>query len=258
MIGHNAMIGGKQLRLDELRGLEATIRRGLTPFFEVGHALYIIEKQEYFRDADYASFDDYCREVWQWTPRRAHQMIEAAEIISILDVENKMGLRDETASPVISETSSPDVNNCSPQNPSFFPKNEGQTRPLVKVKHQPEVAREIWGEAAEEHGNDLIARHVEQHVERRLPPKTAAPPSNSYFAPPSGEDRLKRDAKDCLYAINLLPAVLERIDPATRVSLLDDAGLQRLNVLVGQVQMWLAAVLEQLRISSYANREEPF
>lgn len=64
---------------DRLGRLENTIARGLETFVEVGLALQEIRDSRLYR-AGYATFDGYCRDRWGFTPQRAYQLIEAANI----------------------------------------------------------------------------------------------------------------------------------------------------------------------------------
>jgi len=58
---------------------EAVIERGLATFVEVGAALLEIRGHRLYRET-HATFEDYCRERWSFTDRRARYLMEAAEI----------------------------------------------------------------------------------------------------------------------------------------------------------------------------------
>ena len=67
----------------------------------------------------HSTFESYCREKWGMARRTAYQMIDAAEVVSNLDVRN-----------------------C-----AQMPASESQARPLTKL--EPEVQRMAWEEAVE-------------------------------------------------------------------------------------------------------------
>jgi VRR-NUC domain len=118
-------------RLDEL---EAIIERGLQTFVEVGLALSEIRESHLYREV-HATFEDYCRERWDFTDRRARQLIAAAEIGTMVPVEN-----------------------------------ERQARELAPLREQPERLRETWAEVRE-NNSEPTALHVREAVEKKLAPK---------------------------------------------------------------------------------------
>jgi hypothetical protein len=64
-----------------LAELEAVIERGRQTFVEVGLALLEIRARRLFRELGFATFTDYCRQRWDFTPQRAVQLIQAAEVV---------------------------------------------------------------------------------------------------------------------------------------------------------------------------------
>jgi VRR-NUC domain len=118
-------------RLDEL---EAIIERGLQTFVEVGLALSEIRESQLYREA-HATFEDYCRERWDFTDRRARQLIAAAGIGTMVPV-----------------------------------RNERQARELAPLREQPERLRETWAEVRE-NNSEPTALHVREAVEKKLAPK---------------------------------------------------------------------------------------
>ena len=67
------MATGNELTAQECSALahhEATIERGLETFHEVGAALLEIQDGRLYRET-HAAFEDYCRERWQMSRRRA-------------------------------------------------------------------------------------------------------------------------------------------------------------------------------------------
>jgi VRR-NUC domain len=122
-------------RLDEL---EAIIERGLQTFVEVGLALSEIRESQLYREA-HATFEDYCRERWDFTDRRARQLIAAAGIGTMVPV-----------------------------------RNERQARELAPLREQPERLRETWAEVRE-NNSEPTALHVREAVEEKLTPKQVTP-----------------------------------------------------------------------------------
>jgi len=66
-----------------LKKCEEKIERGLETFFEVGAALLEIRDTRLYRGG-YSTFEDYCRERWGMSRQRAHQYIEASEVVGNL------------------------------------------------------------------------------------------------------------------------------------------------------------------------------
>lgn len=69
--------------IDRLRDCESVIEHGMQTFVEVGTALAEIRDDRLYR-ADFATFEDYCRERWEWSPRQAYRMIEAADVAEVM------------------------------------------------------------------------------------------------------------------------------------------------------------------------------
>lgn len=113
-----------------LAELEAVIETGLQTFYEVGNALAAIREARLYR-ADYATFEDYCRERWQMSRAYAYRMIGAAEV----------------------------VENLSPIGDIVPPVNESQARPLTGLA--PKQQRQAWQKANEAAGEGKVtAVHV--------------------------------------------------------------------------------------------------
>lgn len=78
--------GSKALSGPETKTLldcEAVIERGLKTFEEVGAALVTIRDQRLYR-FKFATFEQYCRERWNWTARRAQQVCDATSVVAQL------------------------------------------------------------------------------------------------------------------------------------------------------------------------------
>lgn len=128
----------------DLASLETVIERGMTTFIEVGRALWEIKEGDLYIGAGYADFDAYCRERWGWKQARAYQLMSAAKVVAALSTTVEM------------------------------PASERQARELARAK-DPEVIREVWEQAREEHGEQPTAAEIRQVVERRLTPSEPEP-----------------------------------------------------------------------------------
>jgi len=113
-----------------LADCEQRIETGMKTFVEVGMALAAIRDSRLYR-ATHETFEEYCAERWGFTGRRGRQLIEAAEIGTIVPVQN-----------------------------------EGQARALAKV---PESERaEVWAETLERtDGKPTAAAVAEVSEEQR-------------------------------------------------------------------------------------------
>lgn len=100
-----------------LNHCERRIHEGLGRFRDVGLALASIRDNRLYRATD-PTFEIYCRERWNWSRQRAHQMIECAEVAASLPGD------------------------CQP-----LVDNERQARELAKV--EPEKRAEVLAKAAQ-------------------------------------------------------------------------------------------------------------
>ena len=66
-----------------LAELEPIIERGMASFVEVGNALLEISGRRLYRETA-STFEQYCRDKWHMTARRAYQLCEAAEVVKAL------------------------------------------------------------------------------------------------------------------------------------------------------------------------------
>jgi hypothetical protein len=101
---------------EEFAVCERTIKAGLNAFLAVGQALQRIRDGRLYRE-EYATFDEYCQQKWDYGKSRAYQLMNAAQVCDTL----------EERPPLV------DV----PK-----PTNERQVRPLVGLP--PEVQRAAW------------------------------------------------------------------------------------------------------------------
>src|ERR1700730_9474831 len=127
---------------------ETVIEKGFQSFVEVGIALSEIRDERLYRET-HETFEEYCRERWGMSYRRAKQLMDVVDV-----VEN--------------------LNNCSdlPR-----PTHESQIRPLTKL--EPEEQREAWRKATETDPKPT-ARKVEQTVRTVLKPDEIKGPVYSW------------------------------------------------------------------------------
>ncbi|MGD0898126.1 MAG: DUF5131 family protein [Thermoguttaceae bacterium] len=125
-----------------LEECEATIETNLKGFYDVGVALKRIRDQRLYRVAGHKTFEAYCQARWDFGRVRAHQLIDAAEVL-----EN--------------------VNNCE-QITLPPPANEGQARELAKL--EPEQQVEVWKKVVDRapDGN-ITAKLVAEEVAKAAP-----------------------------------------------------------------------------------------
>ena len=124
--------------------LERIIQKGKDTFVEVGTALAEIREAKLYRPKQ--TFEEYCKDRWDFTRDYASKLIMAAEVVGNL-------------STIVDK-----------------PKTESQTRPLAKLP--PEDQPAAWEKAqelAKEEGKPVAARHVEKAVEEVMPKKEPEP-----------------------------------------------------------------------------------
>ena len=138
-----------QSELTKLSQNEAIIERGLKTFVDVGQALLTIRDGKLYR-RDYGTFEDYCRERWGMSDRRARMMIDASETMATL----KTG----TIVPV-------------------YPQTESQARPLTSLP--PEQQAAAWQQAVENVSNWT---QTLPSTESQARPLTSLPPEQQAAA----------------------------------------------------------------------------
>lgn len=107
---------------------ETVIERGLSSFIDVGNALLKIRDGRLYK-AEFATFEEYCRERWGMSRIHAHRLIESAGVVeNLLPIGN------------------------------IVPANEAQARPLVSLSPAEQVA--AWQEVRES-GKPITAALVE-------------------------------------------------------------------------------------------------
>ncbi len=70
---------------DELAQHEAAIERGLKTFIDVGLRLAAVRDKRLYRD-QYGTFEEYCEQRWNFSDRRARQLIDAADMVAALPI----------------------------------------------------------------------------------------------------------------------------------------------------------------------------
>jgi phage N-6-adenine-methyltransferase len=118
-------------RLGELEGV---IERGLATFVDVGAALLEIRDSRLYRES-HGTFEDYCRERWDFSRPRAYQLIQAAEVGTLVSTT--------VDTPISSERIA---------------------RELAPLRDEPERLREAWETAVEQHGPAPTAKEVREVV----------------------------------------------------------------------------------------------
>lgn len=110
---------------------EAIIERGLATFVQVGEALLTIRDSRLYRDT-HATFEEYCRDRWGMSRSFAHDTIQSSSVVASLSA-----MADTPA-----------------------PASERVARELAPLRDEPEVMREAWTEAVEQHGPSPTAAQV--------------------------------------------------------------------------------------------------
>lgn len=107
-----------------LQALESVIERGKQTFIEVGKALLEIRDSRLYLE-NHTTFEDYCRARWGWSRPRAYQLIEAAAMSTVVDIQN-----------------------------------ERQARELAPLRDEPEKAKQVWEQAKTDYGPTPTAEEI--------------------------------------------------------------------------------------------------
>jgi hypothetical protein len=118
--------------------LEATIEHGHRTFLEVCYALLEIRHRKLYRERQYNTFEEYCRERWGWSADYGYKMICSADVTQQL------------------------VDHDLPP-----PKNERQVRKLARIK-DPEQRVDTWKHIGEQHGAQATTSDIQHEVDQRL------------------------------------------------------------------------------------------
>ena len=125
-----------QAETERLAGLEKRIEAGMETFLQVAEDLLKIKAEELYR-YKWDSFEAYCRERWNMTPRRARQIVAGAEV----------------------------VDNLRNHGSSVLPSNERQVRALAGLPVEQQMA--TWNKAVEQRGGKPTGKVVEEIAEGR-------------------------------------------------------------------------------------------
>lgn len=163
---------------------ETVIERGLATFVEVGAALLRIRDDHLYRD-DYQTFEDYCRERWQFSDSRARQLVGAVETVTTVTVGGLPA-----------------------------PSSERVTRELHAVPQ--EERQQTWAEVVDLHGDKPTAAQVKEVVETKRPTAALMVQSaeNEWYTPA----RYIEHARAVLGAIDLDPASCHAANQTVRAA----------------------------------------
>ena len=126
---NSTLAAAETARLVELEGV---VSRGLQTFIEVGKALREIRDSKLYRQ-HFETFEDYCRDRWGFSERRGRQLIDAAQIGTVVPVEN-----------------------------------EAQARELAPLADDEAAIVEVWSDLKAKHGDAVTAERVKRTVDLRL------------------------------------------------------------------------------------------
>lgn len=129
---------------------EATIERGLATFWEVGSALMQIRDERLYR-SEFGTFEDYCQQRWNMSRRRANQLVDAAQMGTMVPIEN-----------------------------------ERQARALTPLKEDPAEVREVYAEA--ERRGDTSSAGLTRVITERHPVPVESPTTAGGGGVPAPDD----------------------------------------------------------------------
>ena len=123
----------------ELAELEDIINTNLSAFFEIGKALITIRDKKLYQ-LTHDTFEDYCRDKWDFRKSHAYRLIESAKTI-------------ENLSPI-----------------GDIPTNEAQVRPLTKL--DPDHQKQAWSEALRTAPAGKVTASLVQKVVKKMVPES--------------------------------------------------------------------------------------
>lgn len=201
-----SMAEAQELLLDEqsrLAECEAVIERGLGTFVKVGTALAEIRDGRLYRK-HFRTFEDYCRERWNLSRKRAYDLIGGAEVVAAL----------------------------SPIGDTPPMENEAQTRALAPVlrEHGPEFAAEVLQQAAEvgltaKSIQETAARAVATRVQAERQRQQQAQKADAILADPKArtevDDIIDQLEAGATIVVNLRDPIAVALDRAGYVTRID-------------------------------------
>jgi hypothetical protein len=135
----NELTNIEQNRLDSL---EDTISKGMKSFYAVGHALSEIREKRLYR-SQYDTFEDYCRDRWQFTASRGRQLMAAVEAIASL--------------------------------PESAPKPANASQASALAEIDEDIREDVWDAArsnAESEGRSVTARDIREAADEHFSDQT--------------------------------------------------------------------------------------
>ena len=117
----------EEIRLQEC---EAIIKADLNTFMAVGRALAEIHDDRLYRKT-HKTFEKYCKDVWDLGQSTAYQKIDGYNAVALLEQKS-------SAMAELLSDQQPD------QEKIILPVNEGQARPLTKLKKNPDDQVKAW------------------------------------------------------------------------------------------------------------------
>ncbi len=147
----------------DLAHYESVIERGLQTFVDVGNALLAIRDNLLYRNRGYKSFDDYCRERWQFERHYANRLIASAKAVKNI-TDGAHGHQKLNISQI----------------------DERKIRPLTRIK-EPERQREAWQRAVETAPN---GKPTGEHIKRVVAEMVREPAPQAVVLPAPRSPRL--------------------------------------------------------------------
>ena len=175
----------------ELRLLESTIEEGIKSFYKVGTALLKIRDSRLYRET-HSTFEDYCRDRWDMSARKAQRLMIASDIIDNL---RPIGVT--------------------------LPATESQVRPLTKLESEQQA--KVWevavetapsGKVTAKHVKVIVDRITEEKTTGRNPPYTGAEQEQS-----EEKENIYTDVNKCAKLAILQLDRIQRNDPNRRAVL---------------------------------------
>ncbi|PSB06981.1 hypothetical protein C7B62_21290 [Pleurocapsa sp. CCALA 161] len=139
--------------------LERKVERA---FYEAGMALMELRDRRLYRST-HNTFEEYCRDRFDYTRRRPYQLIEAAQIYDNLIEKCAKFLHIRA-----SHLGSPQVLDM-----PVLPTKEGQVQPLSQLERESQPL--AWETAVEEAGGKVPTGRIVKNVVRRIKDETSAP-----------------------------------------------------------------------------------
>lgn len=179
-----ARMGSKVPPAKRLANAEARIERGVAA---IGQALTEIKEDKLYRAAGYKTFEEYCQQRWGISRSYAHRQIEAAQVIDLLPMGNKI--------------------------------SERQARELVPLKDRPEEAEAAYEAAVKSTNGKPTAKAIKAEVEKVTTPKPEPEPKPRILV--KDWNKLRTEGNTTLKALRIWRGHAERVGLANLVTDLD-------------------------------------